>query len=43
LETAWLPMMLPHQIYHYLFEPLLFCSKWNVSMIWFCPYRSFIF
>jgi hypothetical protein len=27
LETAWLPMMLPHQIYHYLFEPLLFCSK----------------
>ena len=23
LETAWLPMMLPHQIYQYLFDPLL--------------------
>ena len=24
LETAWVPMMLPHQIYHYLFDPLLY-------------------
>ena len=23
VETAWLPMLLPHQIYHYLFDALL--------------------